>query len=74
MHSVKLKNVKWQNLLSYGTNINEVSLDNDGITWIKGPNGVGKSTIIEAITVALFLNTYFTKRTEPIKFILYHLS
>ena len=58
MHSIKLKKVKWQNLLSYGTNINEVSLDNDGITWIKGPNGVGKSTIIEAITVALFGESY----------------
>lgn len=58
MHSIEFISVSWQNLLSYGSNITEISLNNDGITWIKGPNGAGKSTIIEAITVALFGESY----------------
>ena len=58
MHSIELINIQFKNLFSYGSNINEVKLNNDGITWIKGPNGSGKSTIIEAITVALFGESY----------------
>lgn len=58
MHSIELTRIQFKNLFSYGTNLNEVVLNNDGITWIKGPNGSGKSTIIEAITVALFGESY----------------
>jgi len=58
MHSIEFISVAWQNLLSYGSNINEISLNNKGITWIKGENGAGKSTIIEALTVALFGESY----------------
>lgn len=58
MHSIELTRIQFKNLFSYGTNLNEVVLNNDGITWIKGPNGSGKSTVIEAITVALFGESY----------------
>lgn len=58
MHSIELIKVRFKNLLSYGSNVNEVLLNNDGITWIKGSNGSGKSTVIEAITVALFGESY----------------
>jgi len=53
MHKLRLKKLLFSNVLSYGGNVNEV-IFNDGITWIKGPNGVGKSAILEALTFALF--------------------
>lgn len=53
MHKLRLKRLAFSNVLSYGGNVNEV-IFNNGITWIKGPNGVGKSAILEALTFALF--------------------
>jgi DNA repair exonuclease SbcCD ATPase subunit len=57
MHDIKLIKIIFTNILSYGNNINEVNFS-DGLTWIKGGNGTGKSTIIEALTYALFGKAY----------------
>lgn len=58
MHDIVLKKIQFKNLLSYGSNLTEVSLDKKGITWIRGSNGSGKSTIIEAIYIGLFGTPY----------------
>ncbi len=57
MHEIRLITLSFSNVLSYGSNFNEVHFG-DGVTWIKGPNGSGKSTIIEALTFALFKVPY----------------
>ena len=57
MHEIRLKVLRFSNILSYGANVNEVYFG-DGLTWIKGPNGAGKSTIIEALNFALFSNSF----------------
>ena len=58
MHTIILRSIQIRNLLSYGANLTEIRLDDLGITWIKGINGAGKSTILEGITVALFGTSY----------------
>ena len=63
MHKLKLKRLRFSNLLSYGNNVNEVDFQN-GITWISGPNGAGKSTIVEALTLAWF-NTPYRNINKP---------
>ena len=62
MHQIRLKVLRFSNILSYGANVNEV-IFGDGLTWIKGPNGSGKSTIIEALNFALFSSS-FRKMTK----------
>lgn len=42
MHQIRLKVLRFSNVLSYGANVNEV-IFGDGLTWIKGPNGAGKA-------------------------------
>lgn len=42
MHEIRLKVLRFSNVLSYGSNVNEVYFG-DGLTWIKGPNGAGKA-------------------------------
>ena len=57
MHKIRLKTLRFSNILSYGGNVNEV-IFGDGLTWIKGPNGSGKSSIIEALNFALFSTSF----------------
>lgn len=63
MHEIILRSIRFSNVLSYGTNINEVFFKN-GITWLSGANGSGKSAVIEALTYALFGKAY---RNVPLK-------
>ncbi len=59
MHTILLKRVKFSNILSYGNSQHEVIFDEDGgLIWVRGSNGAGKSTIIEALTFAFFGKPY----------------
>jgi DNA repair exonuclease SbcCD ATPase subunit len=51
---IKFKVVRWKNLLSTGNIFTEVVLDSHKTTLIMGANGNGKSTILDAISLALF--------------------
>lgn len=48
------KKLTWLNFLSTGNNITEIQLDRHASTLIIGMNGAGKSTILDALTFALF--------------------
>lgn len=54
---IKLKQLRFSNVLSYGANQNIIDFT-DGITWLKGPNGAGKSSIIEALHFLFFNKAY----------------
>lgn len=54
---IRLKQLRFYNVLSYGANLNIIDFT-DGITWLKGPNGAGKSTIIEALHFLFFNSAY----------------
>lgn len=49
-----LSKIRWQNLLSYGNYITEVDLLKDNLTVVVGSNGVGKSTLLDALCFVLF--------------------
>lgn len=51
---IVFRKLKWRNFLSTGNVWNEVSLDRFRTTLIIGKNGDGKSTILDALTFALF--------------------
>lgn len=46
--------IKWKNLLSTGNDFTELDLSTPGTTLIVGDNGAGKSTVLDALTFALF--------------------
>lgn len=46
--------IRWKNLLSTGNSFTELDLSVPGTTLIVGENGAGKSTILDALTFALF--------------------
>lgn len=46
--------IRWKNFLSTGNNWNEVALNKNPTTLIVGANGHGKSTLLDALTFALF--------------------
>lgn len=48
------KTIRWKNFLSTGNHFTEVKLDRSPNTLIVGNNGAGKSTILDALTFALF--------------------
>ena len=51
---IKFKKVRWCNFLSTGNTPTEIQLDRSHTTQIVGENGAGKSTILDAISFALF--------------------
>lgn len=54
MKTFKLKQVKYKNIMSVGASPIDIQLDKCQKTLVTGKNGGGKSTILEAITFALF--------------------
>jgi DNA repair exonuclease SbcCD ATPase subunit len=48
------RKLRWKNILSTGNIFTEIDLNADGTTLIVGENGAGKSTILDALTFALF--------------------
>jgi len=54
MTKLVLKKVRWQNFLSTGNQWTEVDLDASKTTLVVGINGSGKSTMLDAISFALF--------------------
>ena len=63
---IKFKAVRWKNLLSTGNQFTEVFLDNRKATLILGENGSGKSTMLDALTFALFNRPFRLIKKEQI--------
>ncbi len=61
---ILFKKVRWKNLLSTGNNFTEIDLTKHKSTLIVGTNGSGKSTILDAISFALY-NKPFRKINKP---------
>lgn len=51
---IVFKSITWKNFLSTGSSPNKVNLNEYPTTLIVGKNGEGKSTILDALTFALF--------------------
>ena len=61
---IYFKNLRWKNLLSTGNVFTEIDLCGKDTTLIIGQNGAGKSTILDALSFALF-GKPFRKITKP---------
>ena len=61
---ILFKKLRWKNLLSTGNIFTEINLDVNSTTLIVGENGAGKSTILDALTFALF-GKPFRKVNKP---------
>ena len=55
---INFKTIRWKNFLSTGNIFTELNLSTPGTTLIVGENGAGKSTILDALTFALFGKTF----------------
>lgn len=51
---IRFESVKYKNFLSTGNQFTEIRLDNNKSTLVVGQNGAGKSTMLDAISFALF--------------------
>lgn len=51
---ILFKTLRWKNFLSTGNTFTEISLNTHNHTLIVGENGAGKSTILDALSFALF--------------------
>ena len=58
------KNLRWKNFLSTGNAWTEIKFDHSPSTLILGENGSGKSTMLDALTFALF-NKPFRSVSKP---------
>ena len=61
---ITFKTIKWKNFLSTGAQYTEISLTDSKSSLIVGTNGAGKSTILDALTFALF-GKPFRKINKP---------
>ncbi len=51
---IKFKKIRWKNFLSYGDRFTEIDLNKTKTSLIIGQNGSGKSTMLDALSYALF--------------------
>ena len=51
---IVFEKIRWKNFLSSGNSFIDVNLNNNSTTLIVGHNGAGKSTMLDALTFALF--------------------
>jgi DNA repair exonuclease SbcCD ATPase subunit len=51
---IKFKTLRYKNFLSSGNNFTEIQLDRSKSTLVIGQNGAGKSTMLDALSFALF--------------------
>lgn len=61
---IYFKSISWQNFLSTGNHPTVIQLDRHRSTLIVGMNGAGKSTILDALSFALY-NKPFRKINKP---------
>ena len=61
---ITFKKLRWKNFLSTGNQFTEVNFQEHHTNLIIGTNGAGKSTILDALTFALF-NKPFRKINKP---------
>lgn len=61
---ILFKKIRWKNFLSTGNNFTEIDLTKHKSTLIVGANGSGKSTILDALSFALY-NKPFRKINKP---------
>ncbi|NDB86057.1 MAG: ATP-binding cassette domain-containing protein, partial [Alphaproteobacteria bacterium] len=61
---ITFKSIKWKNFLSTGNAFTEIKLNENANALIIGENGSGKSTILDALTFALF-GKPFRKINKP---------
>lgn len=57
MHDITFKKLVFRNFMSYG-DIDNVVEFNPGLIYLSAPNGYGKSSIVEALTYALYGKSY----------------
>ncbi len=55
---IVFQSIKWKNFLSTGNVFTAINLNTRGTTLVVGENGAGKSTILDALTFALFGKTF----------------
>ena len=61
---IVFKKIKWKNFLSTGQHFTEIDFQKNHTNLIVGTNGAGKSTVLDALTFALF-NRPFRKINKP---------
>jgi DNA repair exonuclease SbcCD ATPase subunit len=61
---IYFKTIRWKNFLSTGNSFTEIKLNNANTTLIVGENGAGKSTMLDALSFALY-NKPFRKVNKP---------
>jgi len=61
---ITFQKIRWKNFLSTGNQFTEVDLNQSRTNLVVGTNGAGKSTILDALTFALF-NKPYRKINKP---------
>ena len=61
---ITFQKIRWKNFLSTGDQWTEISLNKSSTTLVIGTNGAGKSTMLDALTFALF-NKPYRKINKP---------
>jgi len=51
---ILFKTIRWQNFLSTGNQFTEIKLNRSKSTLVVGENGAGKSTMLDALSFALY--------------------
>ena len=51
---ILFEKIRWKNFLSTGNQFSEIDFQKNSTTLIVGSNGAGKSTVLDALTFALF--------------------